>query len=321
MKDDCPKISIVIPAYNAANYLAQAIESALGQTYANREVIVVNDGSRDDGATRQIALSYGDRIRYVEKENGGSSSALNAGIAAMTGEWFSWLSHDDLYLPDKLERQVETLRALAAQGVQTEHCVLFSSTELIDKDGRCIRRVREKAAARMAQRVASAKSNVTLVCEPTAYSFYGCSCLVHRSAFAAVGGFEESLRLLNDMDMWYRLYVGGYRVVYDARVLVQGRVHAAQISKSIGYSYHNAEQDMFWARSLDWLLEREDCGEEELFRFCRNAYLKTRDADGDRAFAELCRRWGRRPYVRRAAYRLRAKGKTLAKRVYLTIKA
>ena len=66
-----PKVSIVIPAYNASNYLSEAIDSALAQTYPNVEVVVVNDGSPDDGATRAVALSYGDRIRYVEKENGG----------------------------------------------------------------------------------------------------------------------------------------------------------------------------------------------------------------------------------------------------------
>ena len=75
-----PKVSIVIPVYNGANYLGEAIDSALEQTYENIEIIVVNDGSTDDGATREIALSYGDRIRYFEKENGGVSSALNLGI-------------------------------------------------------------------------------------------------------------------------------------------------------------------------------------------------------------------------------------------------
>ena len=84
-----PLVSIVIPAYNASNYLAEAIDSALAQTYPNVEIIVVNDGSRDDGATRAVALSYGDQIRYFEKPNGGSSSALNTGIANMKGEWFS----------------------------------------------------------------------------------------------------------------------------------------------------------------------------------------------------------------------------------------
>ena len=91
-----PKVSIIIPVYNGANYVSEAIDSALAQTYKNIEIIVVNDGSSDDGATEKIAKSYGDRIRYFAKENGGVSSALNFGIRQMTGEWFSWLSHDDL---------------------------------------------------------------------------------------------------------------------------------------------------------------------------------------------------------------------------------
>ena len=71
-----PKVSIVIPAYNAANYLAEAIDSALNQTYPNIEIVVVNDGSNDDGITRQICQSYGDKIRYFEKENGGCAMPL-----------------------------------------------------------------------------------------------------------------------------------------------------------------------------------------------------------------------------------------------------
>ena len=116
-----PKISIVIPAYNASNYLAEAIDSALAQTYPNVEIIVVNDGSDDNGSTEQIALSYGDKIRYFSKENGGSSSALNMGIANMTGEWFSWLSHDDLYLPNKLERQIKYLNSLHIEGAELKN--------------------------------------------------------------------------------------------------------------------------------------------------------------------------------------------------------
>ena len=78
-----PLVSIVIPFYNGENFLREAIDSALAQTYKNIEVIVVNDGSRDEGKTREIALSYGDRIRYFEKQNGGCATALNHGIAQL----------------------------------------------------------------------------------------------------------------------------------------------------------------------------------------------------------------------------------------------
>ena len=92
-----PKVSIIIPVFNGSNYLQEAIDSALAQTYKNIEVIVVNDGSDDHGATENVAQKYEDRIRYFSKENGGVASALNWGIKNMTGEYFSWLSHDDIY--------------------------------------------------------------------------------------------------------------------------------------------------------------------------------------------------------------------------------
>ena len=81
-----PKVSIVIPVFNGENYLHEAIDSALAQTYKNCEIIVVNDGSTDN--TEAIAKSYGNKIRYFRKENGGGSSALNLGIDNMEGEDF-----------------------------------------------------------------------------------------------------------------------------------------------------------------------------------------------------------------------------------------
>ena len=100
--EQLPLVSIIIPVYNGADYVAEAIDSALNQTYKNIEIIVVNDGSNDNGKTEKIVLSYGEKIRYFSKENGGVSSALNIGIANMKGEYFSWLSHDDMYLPSKI---------------------------------------------------------------------------------------------------------------------------------------------------------------------------------------------------------------------------
>ena len=100
MKNFNPLVSIVIPVYNGSNYLREAINSALNQTYKNIEIVVVNDGSTDGGLTEQVAKSFGDKIRYFSKENGGCGSALNCGIDAMKGGYFSWLSHDDLYTND-----------------------------------------------------------------------------------------------------------------------------------------------------------------------------------------------------------------------------
>ena len=122
-----PLVSIVIPVYNGGNFMREAIDSALAQTYENIEVIVVNDGSCDNGETDRIARSYGDRIRYFLKENGGVSTALNIGIQNMRGEYFSWLSHDDAYHPGKIQQQIAELSAL-----EDKTTVIKCGTEYMD---------------------------------------------------------------------------------------------------------------------------------------------------------------------------------------------
>ncbi len=318
-----PRVSIIIPVYNGSNYLAEAIDSALAQSYSSLEVIVVNDGSKDDGATERVALSYGDKIHYFSKENGGSSSALNMGIASMTGEWFSWLSHDDLYTPTKVEEQIKYLERLQLSSEELPKQILFSASDLIDGDGRTIRRAKKENSEEMSRLLKNLVGNEYLIAEPTKYTFHGCSCLIHKSVFKAIGGFDEGLRLLNDLDLWFRIYAAGYKIHYLPEALVKGRIHAMQVSKSIGYSYHNPEQDMFWKRSLDWLMLHHSEDPQLFFLFGRNAYLKTRNDDGDRAFTYLA---SAKPaqrfklFVMKQIYKGRAVVRTLVKSVYLKLK-
>ncbi len=318
-----PKISIVIPAYNAANYLAEAIDSALSQTYSNIEIIVVNDGSNDNGETERIALSYGDKIRYFSKENGGSSSALNMGIANMTGEWFSWLSHDDLYFPEKLEKQIEYMRALNIDEKQLSCHILFSAYDSIDANGKVIRRFDRKKENAISKKLDSIPNTGYLVAEPTENYFHGCSCLVHKDVFAKEGVFDEKLRLLNDYNLWFRIYTAGYKIHYIPEPLVKGRIHAKQVSRSIGYSYHNPEQDKFWTDSFNWIITNYPDDEQIFFLFGRNAYLKTRNVDGDKAFEHLFSIASSRKmklFVLKHTYKCYAKMKFFIRDVYLKLK-
>ncbi len=130
-----PLVSIVIPVYNGSNYLREAIDSALAQTYDNIEILVINDGSNDNGATEAIAKSYGDKIRYFSKENGGVATALNMGIENMRGEYFSWLSHDDVYESDKIKVNIEFLNC-----IKNKNTVLFSNYKYINEYGDIIYR-------------------------------------------------------------------------------------------------------------------------------------------------------------------------------------
>ena len=130
-----PLVSIVIPVYNGSNYLSEAIESALSQTYENIEVIVVNDGSNDDGKTKKVAENYGKKIRYYEKKNGGVSSALNYAIKKASGEFISWVSHDDKILPKKIELQIEYLMK---NNLLDSNVVLYSDHNMINKNSEFI---------------------------------------------------------------------------------------------------------------------------------------------------------------------------------------
>lgn len=316
-----PMVSIVIPAYNASNYLAEAIESALEQTYDNTEIIVVNDGSADDGKTEETALAYGNKIRYFRKENGGSSSALNYGIRKMHGEWFSWLSHDDLYYPDRIEREIHLLESLDTDEGSVRKHIVFCGAELVRADGSRLNKPGRKKLERLSAKLEGMENNALLVAGQMGdYNFHGCGCMVHKSVFDAVGMFDEKLKLLNDADMWFRIYSAGYRVHFVPEVLVKGRVHAKQVSTVVGYSWHNPEQDAFWERSLDFLLKHYGSDWDAFYRFGTVAFRKGRTGDGDRAFAVAGKILpGKRFYLRFQKTLCLAKGnaRNLFKRVYL----
>ncbi|HSX10695.1 MAG TPA: glycosyltransferase family A protein [Chlamydiales bacterium] len=101
------KISVIIPAWNGENYLAEAIESVLAQDYENKEVIVVNDGSTD--RTKEVIASFKNLVRSMTQENKGLGAARNSGIRMATGNYFSFLDHDDLWEKDKLTTQMREM--------------------------------------------------------------------------------------------------------------------------------------------------------------------------------------------------------------------
>lgn len=217
---DKPLVSIVIPAYNASNYLAEAIDSALAQTYTNYEIIVVNDGSPDNGATRTVAQSYGDKIRYFEKENGGCASALNYGIKKMRGEWFSWLSHDDLYLPEKLEKLIALIDRY---GLNPEKVVLGCNDLIMGSDKKRKRNLFNNSTGILSPNQAFGETlNVK--------TFNGCGLLIPKAILQEVGEFRTDYKHLLDRELWMRIAVAGYSYCYADEPLVVSRTHGQQIT-------------------------------------------------------------------------------------------
>jgi hypothetical protein len=211
-----PLVSIVIPVYNGSDYLASAIDSALAQSYPAVEVLVVNDGSSDEGATDAIAKSYGNRIRYFSKPNGHVASALNFGIRQMRGTYFSWLSHDDLYKPDKIERQ---MRMAATLGPDT---ILYSDFETLEVPGDRVTLVRLQPTPPEHFRWFLTTAN----------SLHGCTLLIPKACLDACGEFQEKLLTTQDYDMWFRL-ARRYRFMHVPGIVVTSRLHAGQGTRAL----------------------------------------------------------------------------------------
>jgi glycosyltransferase involved in cell wall biosynthesis len=190
MREERPGlVSVVIPAYNAADWVGRAIDSALAQTYTQREILVVDDGSRD--ATPEVLVAYGDAIRVLNQANAGLSSARNLGIQQARGEFVAFLDADDHWLPEKLNRQVRRLRDDPQLG--------FCSTRT---------RVESPAGVPLGSwdcpRIEASLLR-TLFLRHATVAGSGSSVLARRRLFEQAGLFDVNLKSLEDIDMWMRL--------------------------------------------------------------------------------------------------------------------
>lgn len=276
-----PLVSIVIPVYRGYPYLAEAIDTALAQSWPEIEVIVVDDGSDDDGATRDIIRRYGNRIRSIEKENGGVATALNTAIGEMKGEFFSWLSHDDRYHPHKIARQMEVMQR------QDGPAIVFGDFDVIDENGNCSHR-REIGEGFDPEKPLDAVLEGQL---------NGCTMLIPRLCFDRCGMFSEGLPTTQDYDLWFRM-AREFPFVHAPGALVQYRIHNAQGSRS---PRHSEEASLLWISIIDRLsaAERTAVAGSDT-KFLIRVLRKMRKAGFDGVVANLERRLAARMATQRA---------------------
>ena len=205
-------ISVIIPTYNHARFLRDAVDSALAQTYAPLEVIVVDDGSTD--ATPRILAAYGDRIRAIRRENGGVGAARNTGIAAARGELLAFLDSDDIWRPAKLEMQVA--RFEADPGLGLVHC----RAETFDDAGKLVHAPLVGLEGWVAMELLRFDRGVIAApCSAT---------VVPKRVAEELGGFDPRLQPSEDWDFYYRLATR-YRIGYVNDILVHYRIHSGGI--------------------------------------------------------------------------------------------
>lgn len=192
---------------------------------------MVNDGSDDGEKTEAIARSYGDGIRYFSKENGGVASALNLGIKESEGVYISWLSHDDIFLPQKIEEQVNCLK----KEKDRENVLLFSDYEIING----------KSEHAGIYNIPLSKPENMLMDLLATWPVHGCTTLIAKTCFDKVGLFDEENKTVQDYDMWFRLLKYGFRFEHMPRVLTRFRVHEKQDSLQKHDSHYEERENTY----------------------------------------------------------------------------
>lgn len=224
------RVSIIIPVYNSEKYLRKTIESALQQTYADIEIIAVDDGSND--RSPNILKEYDDKIKVITKVNGGTGTALNTGIESMTGEWFKWLGNDDVLEKDAVEIMIKEIKKI---GIESNNYIFYTNYSLIDKNDNFIKELIEPNYNEQS----NFERNVILLDH-----YYGNvnTSLIHKSIFDRFGLFDEKIGHREDYEFWLRCCI-----FYNCRLYLipintlQYRIHDDQITnkrleKNLEYS-------------------------------------------------------------------------------------
>ena len=208
------RVSVIIPAYNVAPYIAETLKSVFAQTKPAFEVIVVNDGSPDTEKLEQALEPFRGRILYLKQENRGLSGARNTGIRAAKGDFIALLDGDDLWMPEYIETQTEFLRRHPEYDLVYCNAVFFGDPTY---------------EGRQFMAICPSQGEVT----PAAIISRRCCVFVSVTARAEALrelSFDESLRSCEDFDCWLRFAASGRRIGYHRHILVQYRKRDASLS-------------------------------------------------------------------------------------------
>lgn len=206
-----PTVTVILPVYNGENYVRFAIESVLNQTLKDLELVVVDDGSTD--STPEILASYGPPLRYVRQENTGVAGAFNHGLRLARGNYISWLSHDDIFHPTKLEKQLDALSKLDSPGI------CYTDIQGIDAEGRVV------TEHKLPEHVRGETLRHVLTGGAICSACY--SLMYDRRCVEQAGNYAVELKYTQDVDMLSRL-VRRFPLVHVPEPLMQVREHATR---------------------------------------------------------------------------------------------
>ncbi len=210
-----PTVTVVIPAYNAARYIAQALDSVQAQTVNDYEVIVVNDGSSDRAELERILNSHPLPVIYISQENKGVSAARNAAIKVARGTFYAQLDADDQWTPDYLEVQLGILN-------ENPDVALVYPNALIIAD--------ESDAKVEFMKLSPSEGEVSFDSLVRGKCVVMTSVTARMSAIKQAGMYDEDIRSCEDFDLWLRVVKTGGRIIYHRQRLVLYRRHQGSLS-------------------------------------------------------------------------------------------
>ncbi len=217
-----PLVSVIIPNYNYSQYLREAIDSVLAQTYEQIEIVVVDDGSTD--GSPEVLDSYDDRIVAIFQTNCGVSTARNNGVSRSRGEFIAFLDADDAWLPAKIESQMKMFQADAEIGL------VHVGVVEIDGSG--------KSLFERTNGMDGWVSEALLRFERPVILGGGSGLMVPRRVFEEVGGFDTQLSTSADWDMFYQI-CSRYSVGFVSEILLKYRIHSSNMHGNIAAMEHD----------------------------------------------------------------------------------
>ncbi len=217
-----PTVSVIIPNYNYEAFIEKTIDSVLSQTYEAIEVVVVDDGSRDNSL--EVLRKYGEKIKVVSQSNQGVSTARNKGVSESKGEYLAFLDADDLWLPSKLQREME--RFFERPDFGLVHC----SVSYIDPQGQIIGENRNGNEGWLASDILTLRRGAVIGA--------GSTSVVRRSVFDEVDGFDSRLSTSADWEFCYRV-ASKYCIGFVDEPLVQYRMHTTNMHSNIAAMEHD----------------------------------------------------------------------------------
>jgi glycosyltransferase involved in cell wall biosynthesis len=215
---------VIIPAYDVADFIGDALNSVFAQTFSDYEVIVINDGSPDTPKLERALGPYMSRIVYLKQENRGVSAARNSGITAARGSLIAFLDGDDIWLANYLEVQVPRIQADPTIDVLYPNVLMFGGTS---EDGEEFMTICPSNGEVTFERLLLQECNVS-----------NCS-IARKETLVRAGMFDETLRSVEDFDLWLRVIKAGGRIEYHRDVLARyRRRHGSLTADPIWLSEH-----------------------------------------------------------------------------------